>query len=580
MQDELEPDFSLVPLEMLEGDWSAVRGALERLHVPDENSARQAALAVLGAIVMLHVPETAPPQVFGPERLFEALAPASLKLLVRRVQDIPAVWLRARVLHVAWLRKRSCAFSQAEDAVRLYIQHSDQVFDPAEWTASWDAASLAVRLGASLRKGACYEASLDHVEALLRRLAGRDPLYFSDRLLRLLHEHGRSSALWADWAVGCAEAFPNDPHRAVEYYEVASLLYRGCKDEVSADRAVVSVAASYERLAASSDVMCRPGFLNQALTAYRSVGGQKVNAERVTREIREASRESVRSLKRVDVGTVFIGDLMDRARKHVDSPDFFDALVRMALLRQPPEVDAIRDQVVAAHEGALLHRLMASVPLAPDGRVLAESGEAESWPNEADLHRHTMGTQEFFAQSGILPAAQQVCDAHAPTLAEVVRICGASPFVPNDQVHLFSRGILDGIWGDFEASTYRLVPLLENGIRSALEKAGATVNLVRDTVERYKPLESLLAMPEAERLFGPAWCYDLRVLLCAQTGFNLRNNVAHGLTTDPPKMHYVYAWWTALRLVVLTLATGGAYTLAEAFGEDGGVEPEDTSPEC
>lgn len=333
MANDDEPDFLALPLDTFHGDATALRDRVVALYVADEKSPRQAALAVIGRIITLYVPSTNTPRVFGPIDAIDALTPSVLKSLVARIEDIPSVWLRARVLHVAWLRKRSCQYAQAEEAVQLYIQDSNDVFDPSKWTRSMEAVSLAVRLGASLRKGPAYNAALQHVEELLHRLDKQDPLYFSERLLGLLHDHDRASVGWAKWAIECARAFPNDLRRAIEYYRVAAAHFRASGDEAGGDDAVAAVASSYEQLAAAGGALCRPGFLKMALTAYRSIPGQKQNTERLLREIREASRESVQEMKVIKGGSEDISEEMEQARHHVSVPGFFDALVRMSLLR-------------------------------------------------------------------------------------------------------------------------------------------------------------------------------------------------------------------------------------------------------
>ena len=63
-------------------------------------------------------------------------------------------------------------------------------------------------------------------------------------------------------------------------------------------------------------------------------------------------------------------------------------------------------------------------------------------------------------------------------------------------------------------------------------------------------------MPEAPGLWGEDILMNIKTVFTEAAGFNLRNNVAHGLLNDNQanSRESVYAWWLVLKIVILSLA--------------------------
>lgn len=565
------PQFSAVPFSRFHGGQQEVQDLIRELRTASDAAELVAAYGVLADVVVLWATreDSRSGRSFEPEHICEGLDPATLKELAAEAHRIDSDWLRARVLHVAWDRRRSCTYEQAEVAVDSYLAHAAAVFDPDDWLETEESIRQAVKLAATLGKGRCFEEVLGRIERDLTNLDAKDKLYLSHRLLGLLLEHGRVSPKWAQWARRCAEAHPSDRHRAVAYFELEALLWAALKDHDEKHAAIQRVALQHEGLAADCRPIERPMHLKTALEVYRSIPGQQASIERLTREIRAASRESTRHYKRIAGPAHDFTEEAEASEDHVRGHSLQQALLRLCLVYPVPTEQTHADRWRQANAGSLFRQFIPTVVTAPDGRQVAPASAPGAGPDATALHGFVAREQDRVAKIRILPAMRVIASEHAPGLADILRLCHASPFVPRDRIDTFARGLLDGLRGDFDTAVYRLVPHTENAIREALEKAGMAVTTVkRDGVERYRTMEALLTGPEAAALFGSARSFDLHVLLGAQAGHNLRNEIAHGLTTDAVRVSYVYAWWSTLCLVVLPLALDGAYALPE----DGEVE--------
>lgn len=67
-----------------------------------------------------------------------------------------------------------------------------------------------------------------------------------------------------------------------------------------------------------------------------------------------------------------------------------------------------------------------------------------------------------------------------------------------------------------------------------------------------------MEMEEALKLFGEDLTFEIKSVFTDALGFNLRNEVAHGLLDDntSSSIHTIYAWWMILRLVIRSLVNG------------------------
>ncbi|MDC5344857.1 DUF4209 domain-containing protein, partial [Acinetobacter baumannii] len=92
-------------------------------------------------------------------------------------------------------------------------------------------------------------------------------------------------------------------------------------------------------------------------------------------------------------------------------------------------------------------------------------------------------------------------------------------------------------------------------------KVGAqTRNIDKAGIENENGLSTLMNLPEAEIIFGKDLVFEIKCIFTESLGFNLRNQVAHGLLDDETSstIATVYAWWMMLRIIINSLITGNS----------------------
>jgi len=114
---------------------------------------------------------------------------AELLFLSEIINDVPDAELRARIADVLWVRKRD--HKMARLAIESYLVSATRLEDPVEWPPCEErirrALQLVAKLGRANREP--FDAVVAHIEGLIGRLNGNDPLFLSSCLMEMLQAH-------------------------------------------------------------------------------------------------------------------------------------------------------------------------------------------------------------------------------------------------------------------------------------------------------------------------------------------------------------------------------------------------------
>jgi hypothetical protein len=149
---------------------------------------------------------------------------------------------------------------------------------------------------------------------------------------------------------------------------------------------------------------------------------------------------------------------------------------------------------------------------------------------------------------------------------DLVAHLAASPFVEPDDLPFLRVAADRYLQGDRICVMHVLVPRVEQMIRRILKAAGTEITALRDGELRERPLGELLRAGEADGAFSVPLVRLLQAVLSEEGGLNLRNRVAHGLTTpgDCSQANVDRILHTALLLA--------GVRLVEQASEDGELE--------
>jgi hypothetical protein len=303
--------------------------------------------------------------------------------------------------------------------------------------------------------------------------------------------------------------------------------------------------------------------LKRAAEALRRIGGMGERADELHKRLLDYGRRGMAEMETHSAGT----DLTDCARQaetHVAGKELPDALLALASVVLPTEVDALRQTVENQFKQFIGMSLMPiqmvnergmTIGVTPSTAPEGMSGEelrvlAEMYSQVCHVH------YPVSVQGVIEPAKRVILREHRVTPDAFFDFVAHNPIVPRGRELLFARGLSAWMYGDMLVATHLLVPQLENSLRLLLERAGArTTTLGPGGLQQDRTLGSVLAASELEKVFGQNVLFDLRCLLIERFGANLRNLVSHGLAdyTSVYSAPASYLCWLVLHLCAVPI---------------------------
>ncbi|MEP1075209.1 DUF4209 domain-containing protein [Leptolyngbya sp. PL-A3] len=507
--------------------------------------------------------------------IFRNLTDDQLDFLTDIASEISDPELQARVADILWSIRRN--YRMAQLAVSAYLQSATTLEDPAHWTFCLDRIERALRLARKINYQG--EVVFAHIETVLDRYQGEDPLWLSARLMRLLQEYRVGDpakyATLAEKAATLAEAI-SDWSRARTLWNIKAIWHRIENDYSKEFAASMSSAETFVKESGSALQRTPPSYLaasrylQQAVEAFRNIRGTreetvdaKARAEDLHRLLLEY-QEQTRHEMITSSHDVNIGDLVEVARDHVRGKDFQEAVFALALLGGSTNVSHLKQQVQQQGQEFIASHLFPVVMMNEMGKVVARQPGSilSSDPEEAEaatrfsMYQNAVYYQSLQAQAYVEPARYQINVEHAVGLYDILSLISPSPFIPPGREYLFAKGLYAGFTGDFLTSTHILIPQIENSVRYIMWRRGIITSGLDDSgIQNEHNLNSTLYRPEITSIFDEDTLFDLKCLLVEHAGSNLRNRMAHGLMSDgdfmSPLMSYI--WWLTLRLCCLPI---------------------------
>ncbi|HCH7479180.1 TPA: DUF4209 domain-containing protein, partial [Acinetobacter baumannii] len=360
---------------------------------------------------------------------------------------------------------------------------------------------------------------------------------------------------------------------ARRYYELAAQKYYQINDLDSRGNALYAIVRCYET---EAEAHTRPILANdlyeKALVAYREIPkndrerlGIEGKLKDIQNKIIETGKASLKDFAYLNNEEIDDSEIVKQTKEYVSGKDDpLNALISFAKLCPEPDYAAFEDRAKKFFDQSMFGRIFGGKHFEQTGRVIARtpainSGDsAESAQNQEAIRgqmlRDFTNDVSLFVKSIIMPALDQLNREHQFNKDLLRHICNDSPIVPKDRVNLMVEAFWYGFEYEFAASIHLLCPQIENIVRQQLKSQGAiTANYDINGIVNEVGLSTLMERPEALQVFGRNLSFEIECIFTESLGFNLRNNVAHGLLSDAEAFHStacIYAWYMALRIVI------------------------------
>lgn len=251
-------------------------------------------------------------------------------------------------------------------------------------------------------------------------------------------------------------------------------------------------------------------------------------ANKILNRIMELGKESKSELKKIEIS---IETPKEKLLKYINwliEDDFKTALTKIAI-NYIPRKDDIKKQLQNLFKKTPIFFLFPYRRLDNKGRVIAT---VDSLENDIDGHivlqiSRNMQISSFFLRETI----SALINKFNLNTKKLVEYFYESPIFDERRKEFFIRGIESYLNRDFLVALHILIPQIEALIRNLAEKIGIPIlKHSRYGGYFYRTLDELLREEGIIKVLGEDMCLYLRVLLTDSRGWNLRNNLCHGIS--------------------------------------------------
>ena len=260
--------------------------------------------------------------------------------------------------------------------------------------------------------------------------------------------------------------------------------------------------------------------------------GLKDKADKVSIEIRKLGNKATSELKTVEISVTIPTEEVKKFINALIDGDPNTALKRIAVYYIPKRGEVIK-QLNDVYKESPIQFLFTRKIQDSSGRIIASVG-----PLQEDLDSHivlqiaqNMSYSSPFLRDTIKAL---ICkfDLEAET---IVNYLYESPIFEENRKGLIKKGIEEYLNGNYIVALHILIPQIEAAIRNLEEKTGGSIfKQSRYGGFNYKTLEEMLWDNNIRNVFGilgeDVTLY-FRMLFSDARGWNLRNNICHGIST-------------------------------------------------
>lgn len=602
-----------------ESNWQAIVEAGERTcrayssrffgaarEVGEGTEGPAAALLLLAAVTSFHLELEKHNDPFQPMlRVQEGrspvpgdLTPAHLAVLEEFLPQVPDDELKARLADVLWLQVRPRKHLLALEAAAAYLRSSRTLMTEHPVDAI-ERLERAFQLAASLgRTNEPFREVTACCHDILGGLQTADHSYVARRVLELLAKFRGGDALKLSESAAARAQAAEEQHHWLVARQLWVLKLQWDREREDAEGEVQSLQAIADSFAQearqliegeSTSALFIVEILQQGVEAYRRVPGAAEQERELHLKLLEVQRRARAELRGSALDTTeldgHVQTIVEQSKAMVRGKSLRNALLALPFVARHPSYERGRAAVAERIANHPILFMFTTTHLDANGRVATRRPTIFSGdPQEqealilAELYHDMRIDRLLSVSAAIEPARRQILEEHSPRLEDVAELLQHSPFVPENRLYLYSRGVYAGLTGDWVSSMHILIPQLENSIRYVLHRQGTvTSSLTAEGTQEAFNLNRLLYLPEAQELFGVDTVFDMRGLLVEKTGANARNELVHGLNPDgyffTPEP--VYAWWVAIRLALFHVALDAAE--AEGGPAEAGADGEDAA---
>jgi len=449
----------------------------------------------------------------------------ALKAILEEINDPE---FRARVADVLWIRRRD--FRAAQIAVDAFLESAERLKTDDLWPPYAERIERAAQLAAKKRG---FQTECTKVVGIIEAAIGdfennQKSGLLCARLMEILLDLGEGDVQrCSQLSERLAQAFADEDewHFCQIYWQLAVRWHRRGKEPVSEQRCLIAAAEadiSRAKQGLESDppqVGYSAHWMGKGVEGLRRAKADPGRIKEVHREFLRLQKASLCELDAIDLDEDQIEGLKENregtqkaSAEHVSGREFVEAVGRFALIRNPTNLEALKERDAKTTEGMIWDKLVDSVALDKDGKVadtMPARGFGETDQEEATLRKRLVqSAREIEWRLSVTwclePARCAILGEHTVRPRDLTFLVENNPFIPPGHDGIYLRGIHAGFYADWLIAMHLLIPQLEASVRHVLQQHGVITSTIEsDGTQKERDINVLLWLKETEVDFWP-----------------------------------------------------------------------------
>ncbi len=292
-------------------------------------------------------------------------------------------------------------------------------------------------------------------------------------------------------------------------------------------RVLLKYGNAFEKISEEASALLAITWLQKVESVYMDFG-LKDEADQILNVIRQRGPDVQKDMKPITLETEISHEEMENYVNEMIDGKISTAMARI-VFHHIPKKDEVTLQLKDLAKEHPLSFLFPMTIQDHDGRTIAHIGSLD---NDLDGHIVRGITQDIqftsiFLRNVLLKFQEKFSVSSDSIIVELYK----SPLFMKEKADIIKRGLDAYFGGDHVVAIHLLIPQIEGAIRKLLELTGGTTyKQGRSGGYFLKTFDEMLRDERIVLSIGEDFAFYLRVLYTDPRGWNLRNNVCHGIS--------------------------------------------------
>ena len=300
----------------------------------------------------------------------------------------------------------------------------------------------------------------------------------------------------------------------------------------------VRMEAEYAGASSKGNLMRKIHYLKEVIQLLKTIQGTEEERKALLQEIAQIEEASLSEMM-VWSDKQDASGIVKELFRQLEDLDKEEALCYFASFLPIPVREKVKNQVL--NRTGILNTIFPAAILGKGGKLIAKSGPVKKPDGTIDegalkdnMERTAAMEMDYFAQILVSNTFEYIRSRFLIEESDIKKIVDVSCAIPEGRKESYTKGLMFGFSGDFLTALSILIPQIEG-------------------IEEIKSMHAVLELEGVKESLDEDLIFALNTIFCSKFGFNMRNNVAHGMLDDQAFQSFkaLYIWWFALKFCYL-----------------------------